>query len=76
MWNVEVTRYINGMPLYQFVNDKSGYCLDLPDYGTVPAGTPLCTVAPRTTTTSGRSSDRTPPRRPRALLPEGAGPRS
>ncbi|MEV7394620.1 MULTISPECIES: RICIN domain-containing protein [unclassified Streptomyces] len=43
MWDLEYTRTDNGVRLYQFVNDKSGYCLDLPNYGSDPAGTKLYT---------------------------------
>ncbi|MFE2175046.1 RICIN domain-containing protein [Kitasatospora sp. NPDC059462] len=38
MWRLERTRTVDGRPLYQFANDKSGYCLDLPDYGAAPLG--------------------------------------
>jgi hypothetical protein len=43
MWDLEYTRTVNGTPLYQFRNVKSNYCLDLPDYGSAPAGTRLST---------------------------------
>jgi len=45
MWDMQQTRTVNGLALFQFVNVKSGYCLDLPDYGAVPAGTRLSTYA-------------------------------
>ncbi|GAA2994808.1 hypothetical protein GCM10010519_30010 [Streptomyces lactacystinicus] len=41
MWNLEQTRTVDGRPLYRFANAKSGYCLDLPDYGAAPAGAPV-----------------------------------
>ncbi|MFJ9609104.1 RICIN domain-containing protein [Kitasatospora sp. NPDC101176] len=41
MWRLERTRTVDGRALYQFANDKSGYCLDLPDYGAAPAGAPV-----------------------------------
>ncbi|MDH6133027.1 hypothetical protein P3T37_002421 [Kitasatospora sp. MAA4] len=39
MWDLQPTRVVNGTQLYEFVNDKSGLCMDLPNYGYEPAGT-------------------------------------
>ncbi|MCC9308327.1 RICIN domain-containing protein [Kitasatospora sp. RB6PN24] len=43
MWDWEATRSVNGVQLYELVNDKSGLCMDLPNYGSVPAGTRVST---------------------------------
>jgi hypothetical protein len=37
------TRTVGSTPLYELRNDKSGLCLDLPNYGSNPAGTHVAT---------------------------------
>jgi hypothetical protein len=39
IWNIVPTRTVNGTQMYKFVNVKSNLCLDLPNYGSNPAGT-------------------------------------
>lgn len=43
MWDFQPTRVMNGTQLFEFVNDKSGLCMDLPNYGSDPAGTHVYT---------------------------------
>ncbi|MBS2536521.1 RICIN domain-containing protein [Catenulispora sp. NF23] len=40
-FHLNPTRVVSGVQLYEVVNDKSGLCLDLPGYGSDPAGTHL-----------------------------------
>lgn len=42
-WHTVTTHSVDGRELFQFVNDKSNLCLDLPNYGSEPPGTQLYT---------------------------------
>lgn len=40
-WGLLTTRTVNGINLFEVVNVKSQLCLDLPGYGSDPAGSPV-----------------------------------
>ncbi|QUQ64836.1 RICIN domain-containing protein [Kutzneria sp. CA-103260] len=51
LWYLHPTRAVGSTQLYEFVNAKGGLCLDLPNYGSDPAGTHLsvyyCNSSPK-----------------------------
>lgn len=45
VWNFEPVSTVQGVTFYKIVNGKSGLCLDLPNYGSNPPGTPVSVYA-------------------------------